>query len=383
MSTSFRHGVVAAMLVALPLAGCGSGAVRDTVVAISIPAPSLAGSLIANEPEQSAMVWLPPGYDDRRRFPVVYYLPGFTTDVGEYFDGSLWGWRVDRALAHGVASGDIDEVILVVVNGRNALGGSFYLDSPVTGNWESFVAEDVVSTIDARFNTVASREGRALAGDSMGGFGALNLAMRHPDVFRAVYALSPGLFADGGLESSGLLSRHRAAALRLVADRVASEPRDRRARVLGDFVRALELSGDRFNYFNGFVIAYAGALAPSGRGWLSNFGVLSGATGVPGFDAATEARLEAGFGDWRSKVRLHRGALLALDALVLDCGRNDRLTWIPEGCAALSAELRSAGVAHELRLHDGGHIDRLGERLEGFALPMLARILARSGRPRE
>ena len=82
------------------------------------------------------------------------------------------------------------------------MGGSFYVNSPVTGNWEDFITQDVVGYVDSHFRTLAQAESRGITGHSMGGFGALNIAMHRPDVFSAVYSMSPGLFDENGLQES-------------------------------------------------------------------------------------------------------------------------------------------------------------------------------------
>ena len=68
-------------------------------------------------------------------------------------------------------------MIVVAVSGVNALGGSSYVDSPVSGNWGSAVVDDVVTAVDTRYRTLARPESRGIAGFSMGGYGALALAM--------------------------------------------------------------------------------------------------------------------------------------------------------------------------------------------------------------
>ena len=64
----------------------------------------------------------------------------------------------------------------------------------VTGNWDDFISKEVVSFVDENYRTLNKRESRAIAGHSMGGFGALNLSMLHPEIFGMCYALSPGVF---------------------------------------------------------------------------------------------------------------------------------------------------------------------------------------------
>ncbi|MBZ0269206.1 esterase family protein, partial [bacterium] len=121
---------------------------------VEIPAPSLAGARFQNPSHLPILVHRPPGYDgSTARFPVVYYLPGFTTDATEYVDGTFDGLHAGRLLDALFADTGAP-FLLVVVHGRNALGGSFYVDSPVTGNWEQWVAHDVVTYVDAHYRTL-------------------------------------------------------------------------------------------------------------------------------------------------------------------------------------------------------------------------------------
>jgi S-formylglutathione hydrolase FrmB len=80
----------------------------------------------------------------------------------------------------------------VVSDQLTTYGGSFYANSSLTGNWADFTANDLVAYMDKNYRTIADRNSRGICGHSMGGHGALKLAMLFPDVFCAVYALSPG-----------------------------------------------------------------------------------------------------------------------------------------------------------------------------------------------
>jgi enterochelin esterase-like enzyme len=82
--------------------------------------------------------------------------------------------------------------ILVISDQRTTYDGSFYSNSELFGNWEDFTVEDLVKYMDNNYKTLASATSRGITGHSMGGYGALKLAMKHPEVFGSVYALSPG-----------------------------------------------------------------------------------------------------------------------------------------------------------------------------------------------
>ena len=115
-----------------------------------------------------------------RRMPVLYLLHGFG---GSY---TTWQNITDlRPLA------DACGMIVVCPDGAN----SWYWDSPLdpASQFETFVAQELPDWIDARYLTIPSREGRAVTGLSMGGHGALWVALRHKDRFGAAGSTSGGV----------------------------------------------------------------------------------------------------------------------------------------------------------------------------------------------
>jgi hypothetical protein len=149
---------------------------------------SLAGNLVGTDPRRRISVYLPPGYDgSSSRYPVIYYFPNALEDYRVDFDRNDARGLFDRAIAAGV----IGKFIVVAADMTTPLGCSWYVNSPVTGNWEDFVIAELVPYVDANFKTLPERAARGIAGDRMGGYGAIRLAMRHPEVFGSVYALHP------------------------------------------------------------------------------------------------------------------------------------------------------------------------------------------------
>lgn len=134
-------------------------------------------------------VYLPPDYEtSKQRYPVIYYLHGFTgTD-------SIWA-NMKTILDEGIRSKKIRPYIFVLSNQYTLFEGSFYANSTLTGNWDEFTSKELVAYIDKNFRTLARRESRGIAGHSMGGHGAFKIAMLHPDIFSSTYAMSPGLLA--------------------------------------------------------------------------------------------------------------------------------------------------------------------------------------------
>jgi enterochelin esterase family protein len=159
----------------------------STVVEI-VDSEALAGNPLGDPTARRVAVWLPPSYASApdRRYPVIYWLAGYAGTGEQMFSGTPWqrglGDRLDRL----AASGAMGDAIVVAPDCFTRWGGAQYLDSPAIGHYETHVVREVIPAIDARFRTIATRDARAIGGKSSGGFGALVLAMRHPDLFSAV-----------------------------------------------------------------------------------------------------------------------------------------------------------------------------------------------------
>ncbi|WP_219461790.1 alpha/beta hydrolase [Nonomuraea rhizosphaerae] len=137
--------------------------------------------------ERPLYVYVPPGYDDSdRRYPSIYVLQGYTGHVAMWSNRAPFR-RTYPELADGVfAAGDVPPAIVVFVDAWTSLAGSQFLDSPGTGRYHSYLCEEVVAWVDARYRTLASRDHRAVTGKSSGGYGAMVTAMLRPDVFGAL-----------------------------------------------------------------------------------------------------------------------------------------------------------------------------------------------------
>jgi S-formylglutathione hydrolase FrmB len=172
----------------ISLSAAAADSSQSQLVTREIRSASLANVKIGTNPVRKLVVYLPAGYDSSTtRYPVIYYLPSPVEDYRADFDHRGAQALFDRAIAAGV----IGKFILVAPDMTTPLGSSWYVNSPVTGNWDDFTVKELVPYIDANFRTIPGRDSRGIAGDRMGGYGAIHLAMRHPDVFGSVYALHP------------------------------------------------------------------------------------------------------------------------------------------------------------------------------------------------
>lgn len=129
-----------------------------------LPTPSLSDAVISPKETQKVDVYLPSSYNTSdKRYPVVYYLTGFTVHPGEV---SPFQW-IDSIMTNGY----VEQMIFVQISGFNFYQGTMYANSPLTGNWEDFVTQDVIQFIDNNYRTLPERESRGIAGHSMGGGG--------------------------------------------------------------------------------------------------------------------------------------------------------------------------------------------------------------------
>ncbi len=170
---------------------------KGTYARIKVHGKSLEGNLSGEPADRDVSVYLPPSYQasGNRRYPVVYLLHGYTnSDVGwfgpesrgSFADGNTMTAAADRAYANG----SVAEAILVMPNAYTIYQGSMFSNSVTTGDWEGFIAKDMVEYMDSHYRTIPERASRGLAGHSMGGYGTFRIAAKYPQVFSSIYILS-------------------------------------------------------------------------------------------------------------------------------------------------------------------------------------------------
>lgn len=196
--------VLAVFIATVVASNVSAEIVRDT-----IDSKMIAGNLLSDDPDREVLVYLPPQYKNSvQRYPVIYLLHSYGSGPDSWlgkngYEGMNLEEELDRQILHGL----IDPVMVVMPDAKTKLGGSWYTDSPSSGKWESFIAEELVEFIDSKYRTRAKREYRGIAGQSMGGYGALRIAMHHPEVFGAVLGMSavnlvdPNPFGEAGAKA--------------------------------------------------------------------------------------------------------------------------------------------------------------------------------------
>jgi enterochelin esterase family protein len=313
-------------------------AARGTVVVETLESRALAGNPLGDPPRRRTAIWLPPSYarDVDRRYPVIYFLAGYAGTGELLFSGTPWqpglGDRLDRL----VGSGRMGEAIVVAPDGFSRWGGAQYLDSPALGAYEAHVVREVVPAIDARFRTVAGRDGRAIAGKSSGGFGALVLAMRNPDAFSAVASHAGDMYFE----------------LSLLPDLPVAARTLRRHGGLDAFLARFEARENKegADFTTMMVLATAGAYSPDParpHGVALPFDVDTGE-----IDWEVWRRWKAW--DPVEMAAGHAAALGRMKLVFLDAGTRDEHN-LDLGARILARRLRALGVAHEHEEFDGGH----------------------------
>jgi S-formylglutathione hydrolase len=159
---------------------------------IRVHGKSLEGNLEGDSTDRDVSIYLPPSYKTaaNRRYLVVYFLHGYTDSDDRWF-GLVKSFvnlpvGIDKSLAGGAR-----EMIVVMPNTYTRYAGSMYSSSVVTGDWEAFIAKDLIGFIDSHYRTIPNAASRGLAGHSMGGYGTMRIGMKYPGVFSSIYALSP------------------------------------------------------------------------------------------------------------------------------------------------------------------------------------------------
>ena len=294
---------------------------------IELNSPSLAGNLLNDPSGQIIYICLPTDYDKSgKKYPVVYFLPGFGLNADDMMNGTYYNTRMGELYDSLNTNKYINDFILVIANGRNFYAGSFYVNSPVTGNWEDFIVHDLVEYVDNNYRTENNPGGRGIAGHSMGGFGALNIGMKHPDVFGIIYSMSPAIYDDNGLEEHGMFSdstwvhnfAERNYQFSLMQPAAAFDS-------LANFMKA----NQSFNLY--FDHAIGAAFSPDTMHvpYINYPFTLENKT--LSVDSTILDVYKNALGNNRENIKKYHNNLCELTAVAIECGNEDEFKWIISG----------------------------------------------------
>ena len=148
----------------------------------------LRGNPLGDPHERPLWVYVPPGYDEdpARRYATVYVIQGYTGHLAMWRNRSPYRQPFPETADAVFASGQAPGAIVVFVDAWTRYGGSQFVDSPGTGQYHSYLCDEVVPWVDAHYRTQPAAAHRAITGKSSGGFGAMITPMLRPDLFGAL-----------------------------------------------------------------------------------------------------------------------------------------------------------------------------------------------------
>lgn len=298
------------VLCVVAIAACGSGGSsggsseeESSSRTVTLNSTAVRTGLIEEDGEVALHIRLPASYAESpdRRYPVVYCLHGFGDDPR----------LMAASLASALADSSGPEAILVAVDGTNRLGGSFYANSAATGNWEDLVVEEAVAYMDSNYRTEGSAARRMLAGFSMGGFAAWNIALAHPEVFGSAWACCPGAWDANGMKDTLAM------------------------------------------WDNVYRNAYGAAFSPDPAGAypFAKIPRMNGTTE----DNAIAADWERGFGGIDGKLDTYLAGTGRLVAIRFAYASSDDYQWIPNGTKFIAGQMKAAGLPAEISEFSGNH----------------------------
>lgn len=304
---------------------------------ITVHGKSLEGNLEGDSADRDVFVYLPPGYagEPNRRYPVVYTLHGYGLHAQQWV-----GFANVAGLEKGLKAGTTKEMILVSPDAFSLHNGSFYSNSKTTGDWETFIAVELVNYIDSHYRTIPNRMSRGLAGHSMGGYGTFRIGMKHPEVFSSLYAMSACCMLDTAEVSPAMTQME---AIRTKED-------------------ALKLS---FNQKSPLARAAA---------WSSNPGNPPLFIDLPVKDGKQRPVIAAKWMANSLMVMLNEYApsLKKMKAIEMNVGLQDGLLQTNRD---MDEALTDAGVAHHFETFEGDHNGQVPLNFETKVLPFFSREL--------
>ncbi len=161
-----------------------------SVVCFKHESQILKGNPLGDSHVRDIYVYLPPNYSESQCFPCVYVLAGFTGRGKMLLNDSAFTPNFAERMDKLIDSGRIRPMIAVMPDCFTLYGGSQYINSTATGDYEDYLVKEIVPFIDKNFCTIPKSTSRAVMGKSSGGYGALIMAMRHADVFGLACSIS-------------------------------------------------------------------------------------------------------------------------------------------------------------------------------------------------
>lgn len=335
------------LFVALPAVGQKGAAQKGTVERIKVHGKGLEGNLAGDSPDRDVSIYLPPGYkaNPKRHYPVVYLLHGFTDSDAKFYGFEPHWMNLPDVLNQAFTGGKQPEMIFVTPNAFTRFQGSMYSNSVTTGNWEAFVAKELVQYIDKHYRTIPRAESRGLAGHSMGGYGAMRIGQQYPEVFSSLYLLSPCC-----MEPLTTAGQDSAVQVRLQAVKTQADL-------------------EKADFFTKIIFASAAA-------WSPNPQKTPFYLDLPMENGELQPLVLAKWMANRPLVTIdqHIFNIRKLNALAFDAGNEDKT--IAASIKELDKVLDSYGIKHFYEEYEGDHLNKVAERISTKMLPFFSENLS-------
>ncbi len=327
-----------------------AGAKPVTTENIKIHGVALEGNLEGEVVDRDAIVYLPPSYakDKNRRYPVVYALHGY------FIGADQWSHEihVPQTVEGGFAQG-AKEFIVVLPDTKTTYLGSFYSSSVTTGDFENYIAHDVVAYMDAHYRTIPERTSRGLAGHSMGGYGTTRIGIKHSDVFGALYIMSPCCMFPRAGSGPGAPDQSKEAAQAIEAKIAAAKSPAEAAKALPGFGVGM--------------LASAAAWSPNPKNPPLYFD-------LPTKDGVIQPEIQAKYsanGPLAFIDQYIRG-LRTYRAIAMDVGDQDGLRF---DTAMLHKVLDSYSIPNTFEIYSGTHTSAVADRFQNHVMPFFSKNL--------
>ncbi|QNF34012.1 esterase [Adhaeribacter swui] len=301
---------------------------------IKVHGKGLENNLSGDSPDREVSVYLPPSYqtNTKKRYPVIYLLHGYTDSDAKLYGFEKHWMSLPEVLNKAYAGGSKKEFIFVTPNAYTRFQGSMYSNSATTGNWEDFVAKELVAYIDKNYRTIPAAASRGLAGHSMGGYGAMRIGQKYPEIFSSLYLLSPCC-----LETNSNVPQDEAAQAKLAGIKTQA-----------DFEKA--------DFFTKAMFASAAA-------WSPNPAKAPFYLDLPLENGQLQTQVIAKWTANRplASIDQHIFAIRKLRGIAFDAGDQDKS--IAASIKELDKILNAYGIKHFYEEYDGDHVNRVADRI--------------------
>jgi hypothetical protein len=329
---------------------------EGSVHTLWIEGTSLKGNWLGDPVRRRVDVYVPAGHDGRG-LPLLVDLVGFTAGGPAHTNWKNFGENVPERLDRLIGTGAMLPAVVAFPDCFTRLGGNQYVDSPATGNWESFLIREMLPQVEQRFGCGGNGR-RGVFGKSSGGFGAIVHAMRHGGPVWSAAACHSG---DMGFE---LLYRT-------------------------DFCNVLRHLAEHDHSVESFIRRFESGKKAKDADWHSLMILCQGASFDPDdshflgvrlpIDPDTCELIHERWSNWLrwDPTRMvdeerHLDRLRELKFLFFDCGTIDQYNLV-YGARVLHRRLEAAGVAHVYEEFPDNH-SNIDYRLDR-SLPLLAQAL--------